>query len=126
MDVSDNILTAGIRLRKEIMDATGLKDDKVFPITTSVDMEMPFVTYFRASVEEDTVKSQQGPRTGHFVVQVYSAGWSEGIELASQIASRLDAYAGEGITVCRLEDATENFDPSVPAFMQVLYFKVKI
>lgn len=126
MDASDNILTAGVTLRRLIIDAIGMEGDHVFPVTTSVDMPLPFVTFFRSGVEEDTVKSLTGPRTGHYVVQVYASTWSESVKIASDISAALDAYFDETIKVCRLEDASENFDPSVPAYMQLLYFKVKI
>lgn len=125
MDVSDNILTAGLALRKVILGIPGLGTDRIFPISVRVEQPMPFVTFFRSLLEEDAVKAQEGPRTAHFVVQIYSGEWSQGVDIASRIASYLDGYRDDHITICRLEDAVENFDPTIPAYVQILSFKVK-
>ncbi len=126
MDVSDNILKAGVYLRRLILDIPDLGTTRIFPIIAKVDQPKPFITFYRAGLDESAVKSGRGPRTAHFVVQIYSDSWEEGIEIASLIADRLDGYQDDYIQSCRLADAPENFDPTVPANIQILFFTVKI
>lgn len=126
MDVSNNIFKAGVYLRRLILGIPDLGTDRVFPIIAKVDQPKPFITFFRAGVDESPVKGGVGPRQGHFVVQIYTDDWSEGIEIASRIADRLDGYQDDYLQLCRLADAPENFDPTAQANMQILFFKVKI
>lgn len=130
MDASDrfSILGCGPRLRRALLDNPEFTaiTDRVVPVISETDQPMPFVTFFRASASETPVKGTAGPREAIFQFQIFTADWSPGLALAEIVARTLNGYADTLIRRCTWEDSSENFDMNVPAFVQILTFKVKI
>lgn len=123
---------AGVALRNAILsdDAFncrfGMKGVAIFPVATSVSQKLPFITFYRSGIEIEPVKSVRGPITAYFQFQIYSEDWSEGNEIAGYVVDILDGYTDTNtIRECKCVDAQENMDPTVPAYMQILTFKVK-
>lgn len=125
MAAYNTIMSAGVSLRRAML-ATGIGTDRIFPVATPVDTELPFVTFFRSGVDTTEIKDGRGPRSGFYQIQIYSETWTEGIEIAERIDAVLSGYADDKVRRCVLTDAMENHDPSVPAYMQILTYKVKI
>lgn len=126
MGVYDKVFDCGIRLRKAILDSPVAEvTDRIFPVSTQVSTQLPFVTFFRSGMDETSVKDTRAPRTAYFTIQVYSDDWQQAAEIASLIDDRLEDFRDEGIRSCQLMDTSENFDYTVPAYIQILTYKVK-
>lgn len=129
MAASDTLFfKAGITLRKALLADDGFKSTgaSVFPVSVEVSQKLPFVTFYRTSVDPEAVKTGRGPRSVFFQFQIYSDDWEQGLDIAAQTFDVLDGYADETIRECRCTDAHENHDPTVPAYIQILTFKVKL
>lgn len=126
MDAYNKVFDCGVRLRGAMIESeVGKLTDRIFPVSTQVTTKLPFITFFRSGIEEVQVKSCRGPRTAYFQIQIYANDWSEGAAIASAVDECLDGYNDDGIRSCTLIDASENYDPTVPAYMQIMTYKVK-
>lgn len=127
MDTFKTIFNCGVRLRQALLADEELcaMTDRVIPVVTPVSQTLPFITYYRESVNMQPVKGTRGPASVIYHFQIYSAEWPEGSDIAARVAGTLDGYADDAVRSCVLQNATENHDPAVPAFIQILSFEVR-
>ncbi|WP_303745038.1 hypothetical protein [uncultured Duncaniella sp.] len=120
------ILSAGTRLRAALEPVVAAHGARIFPVVSAVDEQLPFVTYFRAGTSETGVKPPgAGPRETVIQFQVFSAGYGEGLEIAEEMLEAIDGFTDDRVRYCAMMDSSENFDGAVPAYVQIMTFKVK-
>jgi len=100
---------------------------KVFPVIVDK-ADLPYITYRRASLQNDPVKGRHGADTVGIEVICYTAGYTAGVELAEAVRDALD---GKEITAgnltlrsCYLTDSEEGWQDD--AYLQQLIFTIKI
>lgn len=129
MAVSKSSLSAG-----EIIRAMLIKDsevmarvNKVFPVVEDK-ADLPYIVYRRTQLEQDPTKAGRGADTVGIEILCYTAGYTEGVELAEAVRSALDNRQGEtdGLVMrsCFLTDSEEAWQDD--AYVQQLVFNVKI
>ena len=129
MAVSKTSLSAG-----EIIHAILTADSevmaratKVFPVVEDK-AELPYIVYRRTQLEQVPTKAGRGADTVGIEILCYSAGYTEGVELAEAVRGALDGAQGEsdGLTMrsCYLSDSEEAWQDD--AYVQQLVFNVKI
>lgn len=129
MAVSKSSLSAG-----EIIRAMLIKDsevmvrvNKVFPVVEDK-ADLPYIVYRRTQLEQDPTKAGRGADTVGIEILCYTAGYTEGVELAEAVRSALDNRQGEtdGLVMrsCYLTDSEEAWQDD--AYVQQLVFNVKI
>lgn len=108
-------------------EAVAERCEKVYPIVEDK-AELPYIVYRRAQLEQGAVKSQRGNDTVTIEVQCYTAGYTEGVELAEAVRDALDGIQAEheGLVMrsCILFDSEEAWIDD--AYVQSLVFKVKM
>lgn len=129
MAVNKSSLSAG-----EIIRAMLIKDsevmarvNKVFPVVEDK-ADLPYIVYRRTQLEQDPTKAGRGADTVGIEILCYTAGYTEGVELAEAVRSALDNRQGEtdGLVMrsCYLTDSEEAWQDD--AYVQQLVFNVKI
>ncbi len=128
MDAFSHIFGVGVRLRRRLLaskDFTSLTD-RVFPVVSKVDETMPFVSLFRSSTEGTATKPLvRGPRKAVYQFQIFSQNWEETVRLAVAAVEALHGFRDEAVSSCLFMDASENFDSSCDAYVQILTFEVR-
>lgn len=129
MAVSKSSLSAGEIIRamliadSEVMAHTS----KVFPVVEDK-AELPYIVYRRTQLEQTPTKAGHGADTVGIEILCYTAGYTEGVELAEAVRSALDNRQGEtdGLAMrsCYLTDSEEAWQDD--AYVQQLVFNVKI
>lgn len=127
MAAFDTVFGIGVHLRSRLLASSEVtaETDRVFPVATQVDTPLPFITYFRSGMEEQQVKDGRGPRAAYFQLQIYASTWGQCAAIAKAVDTALGSFRDEAVRECILTDASENFDPTIPAFVQVLTYRVK-
>lgn len=129
MAVSRTSLSAG-----EIIRAVLTKDPeviarakKVYPVVEDT-AELPYIVYHRTSLEQTPVKSLCRADSVTIEVLCYTAGYTEGVELAEAVRDALDGKQAEsnGLVMrsCYLTDSEEAWQDD--AYVQALVFNVRI
>jgi hypothetical protein len=128
MDVFKSILGIGPRLRKQMLasDDFSTLTTRVFPVVSKVDEKLPFVSFFRVGTEETQVKDYRGPRKATYQIQIFSEDWESGVNVAEAACNALHGYHDDVIREVLFTDASENFDATIPAYVQILTFLVRI
>lgn len=128
MDAFSHIFGIGTRLRRRLLaseDFTSITG-RIFPVVSKVDETMPFVSFFRSSTEGNATKPLvRGPRKAVYQFQIFSQNWEETVRLAVATVEALHGYRDDAITSCYFMDASENFDNSCDAYVQILTFEVR-
>lgn len=119
------ILSAGTRLRAALEPVLDEFGARIFPVVSAVDEQLPFVTYFRAGTGETAVKSATGPRETVIQFQIFSKEYGQGLRIAEAAVETLDGFRDDTVRYCAFLDSSENFDGAVPAYVQIMTFKVK-
>lgn len=129
MDVSKTSLSAGEIIR-EILSSdpeVTARTNKIFPVAVD-SVELPYVLYRRAQLEQVPVKDRRGADTVMIEIMCYTAQYTEGIELAEAVRAALDGrqaeYDGLRMRSCSLTDSEETWQDD--AYVQQLVFTVKI
>ena len=131
MAVSNNksSLSAGEIIRGILAadPAVTTRVNKIYPVIVDK-AELPYITYRRASLQQDPVKGTRGADAVGIEVICYTAGYTEGVELAEAVRDALDGAQGEadGLVMrsCYLEDSEEGWQDD--AYVQQLVFTVKM
>ena len=131
MAVSNNksSLSAGEIIRGILAadPAVTTRVNKIYPVIVDK-AELPYITYRRASLQQDPVKSTRGADTVGIEVICYTARYTEGVELAEAVRDALDGATGtsDGLLMrsCFLSDSEEAWQDD--AYLQQLIFTVKI
>lgn len=129
MAVSKSSLSAGEIIRTILAgDAeVAARSKKVFPVVED-SAELPYIVYRRTQLEQDPVKGKRGADTAGIEVLCYTAGYTEGVELAEAVRDALDGKTGESdgliMRSCYLSDSEEAWQDD--AYVQQLVFNVKI
>lgn len=129
MAVSKSSLSAGEIIRAILIADTEVstRAKKVFPVVED-SAELPYIVYRRTQLEQDPVKGKRGADTVGIEVLCYTAGYTEGVELAEAVRDALDGKQGEsdGLVMrsCYLSDSEEAWQDD--AYVQQLVFNVKI
>ena len=131
MAVSNNksSLSAGEIIRGILAadPAVTTRVNKIYPVIVDK-AELPYITYRRASLQQDPVKGTRGADTVGIEVICYTAGYTEGVELAEAVRDALDGAQGEadGLVMrsCYLEDSEEAWQDD--AYVHQFVFNVKI
>ena len=131
MVVSNNksSLSAGELIRGILAADTTVKAraNKIYPVIVDK-AELPYITYRRTSLQNDPVKGQRGADAVGIEVICYTAGYTEGVELAEAVRDALDGKQAEidGLVMrsCYLSDSEEAWQDD--ACVQQLVFTVKI
>ena len=101
--------------------------NKIYPVIVDK-AELPYITYRRTSLQNDLVKVHRGADTVGIEVICYTAGYTEGVELAEAVRDALDGAQGEtgGLVMrsCYLSDSEEAWQDD--AYLQQLVFTIKI
>lgn len=101
--------------------------NKIYPVIVDK-AELPYITYRRASLQQDPVKGGRGADTVGIEIICYTAGYTEGVELAEAVRDALDGATGksDGLVMrsCFLSDSEEAWQDD--AFLQQMIFTVKI
>lgn len=123
-------LSAGLIIRKILMESEAVtqKTKQIFPIVIDQAI-LPYILYRRVSIEHNPTKSgQPGADTVQMEVNVYTAAYIEGVELAESVRAALDYAQGEapGLRMrgCILTRAEEGWEDD--AFVQNLTFTIKL
>ena len=132
MDSPKSSLSAGAIVRAILLDIPLVRERgvKVFPVfQPSEKAILPYIDYRRASLVPNPVKDTvRTPDTIELVLNCYTAGYAEGIELAEAVRATLDNRRGtaDGLTMrsCYLSDSTEDYQAD--AYIQELTFTIKI
>ena len=123
------VLRIGNAIVEILKSAIGYKvADRIIPILSRQEIEMPFVVYRRSGLEpkytKDKISLEDEIMLG---IAVITERYGEGIELASEVLEALESkkvtLAGVKITDIKLEDAFEDADE---VFAQGLVFKITI
>ena len=131
MAVSNNksSLSAGEIIRGILAadPAVTTRVNKIYPVIVDK-AELPYITYRRASLQQDPVKGTRGADMVGIEVICYTARYTEGVELAEAVRDALDGATGksEGLLMrsCFLSDSEEAWQDD--AYLQQLIFTVKI
>lgn len=129
MALSKSSLSAGEIIRAILVEDTEVaaRAKKVFPVVED-SAELPYIVYRRTQLEQDPVKGKRGADTVGIEVLCYTAGYTEGVELAEAVRDALDGKQGEsdGLVMrsCYLSDSEEAWQDD--AYVQQLVFNVKI
>lgn len=129
MAVSKSSLSAGEIIRALLIEDSEVKArvKKVFPVVED-SAELPYIVYRRTQLEQTPAKGQCGSYTVGIEILCYTAGYTEGVELAEAVRNALDGrqYTQDGLTMrsCYLTDSEEAWQAD--AYIQQLVFNVKI
>nr|WP_158611158.1 DUF3168 domain-containing protein [Prevotella sp. OH937_COT-195] len=109
-------------------EAVTQRTKKIFPIVIDK-AELPYILYRRAALEHNPTKAgQPGADTVQMEVNVYTAAYSEGVELAEAVRAALDYAQGEisGLKMrsCTLTDSEEGWEDD--ACVQNMTFTIKL
>lgn len=101
---------------------------KVFPVVIDK-ADLPYILYRRAALEHNPTKAgQPGADTVQMEVNVYTAAYDEGVELAEAVRAALDYAQGEtgGLKMrsCTLTASEEGWEDD--ACVQNMVFTIKI
>lgn len=126
MDAFNTVLTCAPRLRAALManPAITAHTDRIFPVVSKADEQLPFIAFYRSGIESENTKSDPC-RAAFYEFQIYSGTWKEGLELAEAVIDTLDGFADDAIRFCRLWGGEEDFFKDAPAYVQTLTFRVK-
>ncbi|RRC99051.1 DUF3168 domain-containing protein [Prevotella sp. OH937_COT-195] len=129
-EVRKTSLNAGLIIRKILMESEAVtqRTKKIFPIVIDK-AELPYILYRRAALEHNPTKAgQPGADTVQMEVNVYTAAYSEGVELAEAVRAALDYAQGEisGLKMrsCTLTDSEEGWEDD--ACVQNMTFTIKL
>ena len=129
MAVSKSSLSAGEIIRAILIEDSEVmaRVKKVFPVVED-SAELPYIVYRRTQLVQTPVKGQRGADTVGIEILCYTAGYTEGVELAEAVRDALDGVQGaqDGLVMrsCYLEDSEEAWQAD--AYIQQLVFNVKI
>ncbi len=129
MAVSKSSLSAGEIIRAILIEDSEVmaRAKKVFPVVED-SAELPYIVYRRTQLVQTPVKGQRGADTAGIEILCYTAGYTEGVELAEAVRDALDGAQREqdGLVMrsCYLEDSEEAWQDD--AYVQQLVFNVKI
>ena len=129
MAVSKSSLSAGEIIRAMLIEDSEVmaRTNKVFPVVED-NAELPYIVYRRTQLEQDPTKRGRGADTVGIEILCFSAGYTEGVELAEAVRGALDGKQGEtdGLVMrsCYLADSKEAWQDD--AYVQQLVFTVKI
>lgn len=129
MAVSKSSLSAGEIIRAILIEDSEVmaRAKKVFPVVED-SAELPYIVYRRTQLVQTPVKGQRGADTVGIEILCYTAGYTEGVELAEAVRDALDGAQGsqDGLVMrsCYLEDSEEAWQDD--AYVQQLVFNVKI
>ena len=129
MAVSKSSLSAGEIIRAMLIEDSEVmaRVNKVFPVVEDK-ADLPYIVYRRTQLEQDPTKAGRGADTVGIEILCYTAGYTEGVELAEAVRSALDNKQGEtdGLVMrsCYLTDSEEAWQDD--AYVQQLVFNVKI
>ena len=129
MAVSKSSLSAGEIIRAMLIEDSEVmaRTNKVFPVVED-NADLPYIVYRRTQLEQDPTKRGRGADTVGIEILCFSAGYTEGVELAEAVRGALDGKQGEtdGLVMrsCYLADSEEAWQDD--AYVQQLVFTVKI
>lgn len=130
MEAKKTSISAGETLRAILLEdpAVSRLTRKVFPVCTD-EAQLPYILYRRASLQHDAVKAgRPGADTVQMEVAIYTAGYTEGVELAEAVRSALDyserRSALPPLRSCTLTGGEEGYEGD--AYVQELIFTLKI
>lgn len=129
MAVSKSSLSAGEIIRAMLIEDSEVmaRVNKVFPVVEDK-ADLPYIVYRRTQLEQDPTKAGRGADTVGIEILCYTAGYTEGVELAEAVRGALDNRQGEtdGLVMrsCYLTDSEEAWQDD--AYVQQLVFNVKI
>lgn len=132
MDSPKSSLSAGAIVRALLLDTPLVRERgvKVFPVfQPSEKAILPYIDYRRASLVATPVKGvARTPDTIELVLNVYTARYAEGVELAEAVRAALDCRRAQadGLTMrsCCLTDSSEDYQAD--AYIQQLIFTIRI
>lgn len=123
-------LSAGLIIRKVLLESADVTAHtrKIFPVVIDK-AELPYILYRRAALEHNPTKAGfPGADTVQMEVNVYTAAYTEGIEIAEAVRKALDCSRAEipGLVMrgCILCDSAEGWEDD--ACVQSLIFSVRI
>lgn len=129
-EVRRTSLNAGLIIRKILMESEAVtqRTKKIFPVVIDK-AELPYILYRRAALEHNPTKAgQPGADTVQMEVNVYTAAYAEGVELAEAVREALDYAQGEvpGLKMrsCTLTDSEEGWEDD--ACVQNMTFTIKL
>lgn len=129
-EVRKTSLNAGLIIRKILMESEAVtqRTKKIFPVVIDK-AELPYILYRRAALEHNPTKAgQPGADTVQMEVNVYTAAYGEGVELAEAVRAALDYAQGEisGLKMrsCTLTDSEEGWEDD--ACVQNMTFTIKL
>ena len=91
MAVSKSSLSAGEIIRAILIEDSEVmaRAKKVFPVVED-SAELPYIVYRRTQLVQTPVKGQRGADTVGIEILCYTAGYTEGVELAEAVRDALD------------------------------------
>ena len=99
----------------------------IYPIVVNT-ATLPYIVYRRIGLEQVAVKGSRGADKAQIEVDVYTEGYTEGVELAEAVRDALDNATGSTddlvMRSCLLTDAQEGWQDD--AYIQQLVFEVRI
>lgn len=129
-EVRKTSLSAGLIIRKILLgsEAVTQRTNKIFPVVIDKAV-LPYILYRRAALEPNPTKAgQPGADAVQMEVNVYTAAYGEGVELAEAVRAALDYAQGEvpGLKMrsCILTDSEEGWEDD--ACVQNMTFTIKI
>ena len=129
-EVRKTSLSAGLIIRKILMESEAVtqRTKSIFPVVIDKAV-LPYILYRRAALGHNPTKAgQPGADTVQMEVNVYTAAYSEGVELAEAVRAALDYAQGEvpGLKMrsCMLTDGEEGWEDD--ACVQNMTFTIKL
>lgn len=129
-EVRKTSLNAGLIIRKILLESEAVArlTRKIFPVVIDK-ADLPYILYRRAALEHNPTKAgQPGADTVQMEVNVYTAAYDEGVELAEAVRAALDYAQGEAgglkMRSCTLTDSAEAWEDD--ACVQNMVFTIKI
>lgn len=123
-------LSAGLAVREILAgdEAVARFTGRIFPVAADQAV-LPYILYRRAALDHDPSKGgQPGADTVLLELEVYTASYSEGVELAEAVRRALDyrQWESPGLRMrgCTLTGSEEGWEDD--AYIQSLTFTIKI
>lgn len=129
MAVGKSSLSAGELIRAVLIEnpEVSSRTSKVYPVVED-SAELPYIVYRRAGLEKGLVKNRRGNDSVMIEIQCYTAGYTEGVELAEAVRDALDGmeieHEGLIMRACDLADSEEAWIDD--AYVQSLIFNCKM
>ena len=124
--ISAGYIIASILSSDETLLGLGITD--VFPTVLEKEAVLPYISYQRTGMSQQTVKTGMGADTAQITISCFAAEYEDSLEIAEAVRAALDGkqatYEDMRMRSCFLDGGSEDWADD--AYIQELVFNVKI